>query len=198
MIHRIYEIKIELEEIEPEIWRKIKLPANVKLHKAHEIFQIAMGWTNSHLHQLIKGKKIYMDPELDDLGDTINEKKYKLEQMLKKPKDKLQYEYDFGDGWLHKITLNKISELDKPIKHAICTGGKRACPPEDVGGISGYMDLLDALSDPEHEEHEEYIEWVGIDFDSEKFDIKECNKYLKMLNLTRKQDLYPIMVKRFG
>jgi hypothetical protein len=196
-MHTIYEIKIELEGMEPEIWRKIQLPGIVKLHKLHEVIQIAMGWTNSHLHMFRKDNKEYMDPELDDEGYSINERRIKLEQMLTIPGDTFIYEYDFGDSWIHKISLVKILESDIPMKRAVCIGGKNACPPEDVGGIGGYAYFLDAIEDTEHEEHHEYLEWIGGKFDSRKFSLKECNKFLQMINLTRKQYLYFIMLKRF-
>ncbi len=85
------------------------------------------------------------------------------------------YIYDFGDNWEHKIQLEKILPREQNVNYPVCTKGKRACPPEDCGGISGYYNLLEIISDPENEEYEEMMEWVGGKFDPEHFDVKEVN-----------------------
>jgi len=91
------------------------------------------------------------------------------------------YLYDFGDGWEHVIELEKIIVGDKTSSKPRCIAGKRACPPEDCGGIYGYYDLLVAIKDPDHPEHENMIEWLGGDLDSEFFDVDEINKILSTL-----------------
>jgi hypothetical protein len=107
-----------------------------------------------------------------------DEKEYKLSQLLKKEKDSLVYEYDFGDSWEHKIVLEKMLPYDGSVKVPTCIKGKRACPPEDCGGIWGFQNFLEAIQDPSHPEHEEMLEWVGGDFDPELFDIEETNSVL--------------------
>jgi hypothetical protein len=110
--------------------------------------------------------------------DIEDEDKYKLDQLLKSEKDTIIYEYDFGDGWEHKVLLEKILHFNTDNKLPICTKGKRACPPEDCGGIWGYGDLIDILNDSEHSEHESMLEWLGDKFDSEALDIEQINKTL--------------------
>ena len=83
------------------------------------------------------------------------------------------YTYDFGDDWVHKIKFEKILTREKNIDYPICIKGKRACPPEDCGGIWGYEDLLEIINNPKHEEYEEMLEWLGGEFDPEHFDVKE-------------------------
>lgn len=102
----------------------------------------------------------------------------RLDQIVSEG-DKLIYEYDFGDGWEHKIRIEKILPAEKGKRYPVCLAGKRACPPEDCGGPPGYERLLEVLRDPKHEEYEETLEWLGGPFDPEAFDVNEVNRMLK-------------------
>ena len=104
-----------------------------------------------------------------------------LQQVVSRVKDKLIYEYDFGDSWEHELLVEKILPLEEGKRYPVCLTGKRACPPEDCGGIWGYASLLEAIRDPEHPEHEEMVDWVGGEFDPEAFDLDEVNRELQNL-----------------
>ncbi len=173
----IYQLKITLTGAKPPIWRRILVASNTSLEELHLTLQIAMGWTNSHLHQFISDNVFYGIKE-DDFGfdmDIKDEKDYRLNQLLKSEKEALIYEYDFGDSWQHKIILEKILPFNTANKLPLCIKGKRACPPEDCGGIWGYEELIQALNDPEHPEHDSMLEWLEGEFDPEAFSIKEIN-----------------------
>jgi hypothetical protein len=101
-----------------------------------------------------------------------------LAEVCPKVKSKLIYEYDFGDGWEHTIEVQKIVEPEPGVEYPICLAGKKACPPEDCGGVWGYYEMLAAVEDPNHEMHEEYTEWLSDDFDPEAFDLDEVNMVL--------------------
>jgi hypothetical protein len=146
-----------------------------------------MGWTNSHLHQFICGERMYADPsaELDQFaGDppVLNENKFTLAELLPENQQGLVYEYDFGDSWEHIVMVEKISPANAstPIT-AVCLDGARACPPEDCGGIGGYMELLKALRNKRHPEHRSMKEWLGRPFDPEFFDVAKTNTWLRKL-----------------
>ncbi|MBK1699505.1 plasmid pRiA4b ORF-3 family protein [Thiococcus pfennigii] len=174
-----YQLKISLVGAKPPIWRRLLIAGSTPLPLVHEAIQVAMGWTNSHLHQFVADGIFYgMADDGLDFGETLDESRYKLSQLLKQEQDSLIYEYDFGDDWRHKVTLEKISLVGADTRLPLCLGGKRACPPEDVGGIWGYRDFLDAIADPKHPEHEGYLEWVGGAFDPGAFDIDEVNALL--------------------
>ena len=174
-LRHIYQVKISLIGSKPPIWRTVLVPSDLKLAAFHEVIQIAMGWTDSHLHQFIANKVFYGIPD-DDFGmEMEDESKYKLSQLLKKEKESLIYEYDFGDSWEHKILLEKILPFDTKIALPVCIKGKRACPPEDCGGIWGYEELLKTISDPKHPDYENMLEWLGGEFDPEEFDLEEIN-----------------------
>ena len=174
----IYQIKISLIGVKPPIWRTVLVPGDLGLGAFHEVIQVAMGWTDSHLHQFIANKKFYGVPDDDFELEMEDETKYKLAQLLKKEKDSIIYEYDFGDSWEHKILLEKILPDDGKTVLPVCIKGKRACPPEDCGGIWGYEELLETISDPKHPDHEDMLEWVGGGFDPEEFDLEEINEDL--------------------
>ena len=142
------------------------------------------GWTNSHLHQFEIFEKRYSDPELfDDSFDEsscIDSTKTKMSDISPNAGKRFSftYEYDFGDGWEHEILFEGSPKKEPGKKYPICLEGDRACPPEDVGGIGGFYDFLEALVDPKHERHDDMKEWGG-DFDPKKFDPKRATREMK-------------------
>ena len=178
-LRKTYQLKIALKGAKPPIWRRFLTANSIFLPKFHEAVQIIMGWTDTHLHQFEAGNRCYGVPDTDfAFSEILDEKKYKLSQLLKKEKDAIFYAYDFGDGWEHKITLEKILPFDPETALPLCIKAKGACPPENVGGIWGYYNFLEALNDPNHLEHEDYKDWVGGDFDPTAYNIEETNQLL--------------------
>lgn len=177
----LYQIKVTLRGSKPPIWRRLLVSSDITLRKLHQIIQAAVGWWDYHLHQFIIGGQYYGEPHPDYDGwvDMRDERRIKLKQIP--PGEKFIYEYDFGDGWEHEVLVEKALLSEPGQAYPVCIKGKRACPPEDVGGIWGYADFLEAIGDPTHEEHEEYLEWVGGEFDPEAFDLEEINEALKAL-----------------
>ena len=171
----IYQIKISLEHIKPRIWRRVLVVGDTKLGKLHDIVQAAMGWDDCHLHEFIIGHDRYGTP--DAPGDLKNEHRITLEKILNQG-DKFIYEYDFGDGWRHTLKIEKILPAENGQRYPRCLAGEHACPPEDCGGIPGYMRMLEILNNPGDEEYEEMLEWAGEDFDPEAFDLDAINQAL--------------------
>jgi hypothetical protein len=179
----IYQLKITLRYIRPPIWRRVQVPSDITLAKLHRIIQTAMGWYDSHLHQFIVGEKYYGVPSIDEFSELElkDERQARLSQVLSKPKQKIVYEYDFGDGWEHTILLEKILQPEPAVRYPCCVAGARACPPEDCGGTGGYENFLAAIRDPKHEEHDEYLEWIGGEFDPEEFDLEDFNAAVRRI-----------------
>ncbi len=186
MSSEIYQLKISLDDMAPKIWRRIAVNANVTLPDLHKIIQTTMGWTNSHLHHFMKDDKFYSYPTEDNLeiyGDRqVDYSKVILSDLVTKEKDTFLYEYDFGDCWIHTITLEKISNAEENVYYPLCLDGKRNCPPEDCGGSCGYFKLLKVIHDPKDEEHESMMEWIGSEFDHEYFDRELINMKLQKNN----------------
>jgi Plasmid pRiA4b ORF-3-like protein len=88
-------------------------------------------------------------------------------------------EYDFGNGWEHEVVVEHVDWYPTGLKFGVCFDGANACPPEDIGGPSGYAEFLDAIADPQHDEHAGYLDWVGGSFDSSFFDLTTCNALLQ-------------------
>ena len=124
-----------------------------------------------------------IDPNWPEEDEYLrDEKSVKLNALLKKEKQKIRYIYDFGDDWQHVIELEKILSTDTASSTPKCITGRRACPPEDCGGIDGYYEILDIINDPDHPEREETLEWLGEeDFDPAFFDVNEINSRLSDL-----------------
>ncbi|MBA2116727.1 plasmid pRiA4b ORF-3 family protein [Bremerella alba] len=175
----LYQFKITLLGVKPLIWRRIQVQ-DCTLDKLHEHIQTAMGWTNSHLHQFVIKEKRYGDPGLMDDLDCIDSTATMMSEILPKTGKpfRFKYDYDFGDGWEHEVLYEGSPLSEKGKKYPLCLEGERACPPEDIGGVWGYADYLEALADSQHELHEEYMEWNGP-FDPDKFDSKKATKEMK-------------------
>jgi Plasmid pRiA4b ORF-3-like protein len=174
----IYQIKVTLEGSKPPIWRRLLVPANLNLGDLHQILQVAMGWTDSHLHQFQVGEKSYGVPD-PNMDWTLDEDRVKLAQIVKGEKSRFRYEYDFGDSWSHAILVEKILPAEPGKPYPICVKGKGCCPPEDCGGIWGFYEFVEAMANPKHAEHKNLKEWYGDDFDPEAFDIDDVNRILK-------------------
>jgi hypothetical protein len=182
---QIYQIRVDLNGTKPPIWRRILVPGDVTLRSLHNILQAAMGWTNSHLHEFpIEGASYGRpDPDYDD--EMRDDRRVRLSQIAPAQGSKLRYVYDFGDGWLHTLAVEKILPPEPGQQYPVCIAGKRACPPEDVGGIGGYAYFLEAVQDPTHPEHDSYLEWVGGPFDPEAFDLEQVNRRLRRMGRVR-------------
>jgi hypothetical protein len=177
----IYQLKVTLHDSKPPIWRRIQVPGDISLAKLHRILQVALGWTDAHLHEFRVGGTAYGVPDREFGMDVKNEKTVRLQQVAPGEKARFTYTYDFGDDWEHDILVEKILPPDPATYYPRALAGARACPPEDSGGIWSYPELLEALRDPEHPEHEEMLEWVGEDFDPEDFDLEDIDAALRRM-----------------
>jgi hypothetical protein len=172
----VLSVKVTLHEsADPEIWRRLRVPADIRLDRFHQVLGAAMGWQDSHLHVFERGSDQhgFPDPDLDMRAD----REVTLGALLVHPGDRLDYEYDFGDSWQHDIVLEAVQHGDHDGPR--CTDGAGRCPPEDVGGIPGYQNLRRVLADPEEDGHAEALQWLGIqhadDFDATDFSPERAN-----------------------
>jgi len=174
-----YQFKVILNGIEPEVWRRIVVPASYSFWDLHVAIQDSMGWLDYHLHSFRiphpdTGRTCPIgipddDAFRDDAG-FLPGWEIPLAEYFRQPGDRADYEYDFGDGWEHEVILERVSARVPKAKYPACLDGARACPPEDCGGIPGYEQMLKVLHDPTHEEHESMLQWVGGGYDPAEFD----------------------------
>ena len=206
---QVHELKITLDGSKPPIWRRVAVPSGMYLSDLHEVIQIVMGWTNSHLHQFVvpirrpkstsealhslvqqglwdkladcmRRDRCLSDPRFE-LEETEDESKVMLSELAPAVKSKFVYEYDFGDGWEHLIEVVKIGPPAEGVKCPVCIAGKLACPPEDCGGIWGYYDMLEVLKNPKHQDYKDIREWMPPGFKPECFNLEAINAELAEL-----------------
>lgn len=175
----IYQLRIELEQIEPTIWRQFTVP-DCTLFDLHHAIQTVMGWENDHMFAFsIKGTEYFGSPIGGSTGGGQGEdaEDFLLSEVLGSRTKKFRYQYDFGDSWNHTVRVE--SATNGPLLHAArCLAGENACPPEDCGGIYGYYELIEALGDPElTADDDERLEWYE-DYDPESFDLQRANNWL--------------------
>lgn len=182
---RQFTVRVDLDGAEPPIWRRLLLAGELTLDRLHVVLQAAMGWTDSHLHHFRIGPDAQdhlVEPFLTDFAESegeegIHEREVRLDQVVAEPGHRLFYEYDFGDGWEHTITVESVDPVESDAPRARCVGGQRACPPEDVGGLPGYEEVLDALasSAPPDEWMSEKLAWLPPGFDPAAFELAEAD-----------------------
>ena len=173
----VYQFKISLGRIKPTIWRRIQVPETYSFWDLHVAIQEAMGWKNCHFHrfEVINPKSgsstLIGIPDGDEWGEvsTLPGEKELIQRYFSLQNKKAIYEYDFGDGWGHKLLLEKIVPRKSEIIYPVCLGGERACPPEDCGGPWGYENLLDIIKNPEHEEYQSMMDWLDESFNPDAF-----------------------------
>jgi pRiA4b ORF-3-like protein len=166
-------LQIKLDDVEPAVVRRVEVPLTIRLDRLHLVLQAAMGWTNSHLYE-IRARDIgwgRLDPNFGD--GPLDASKARLIDVLEDVGTRsLKYLYDFGDGWEHSVRIERITDAMPGIAYPRLVEAAGRCPPEDVGGPSGYRELLDAIADPNHQEHAERLQWIGGHFDPTNTDVE--------------------------
>jgi len=189
-----FQFKIQLKRItQPTVWRRVTVPGHFSFTKFHRVIQAAFGWEDYHLFQF--SPKGYgsspiisiPDPDFDNMGrndrQRLHATKTTLTEIFTAEKQKFTYIYDFGDDWIHEITLEKIA-VDASLS-CTCLAGKGACPPEDCGGPWGYAGLKEIVENPKDAEYEEMREWMGLEpgeeWKPEDFDLADAQAKTKQI-----------------
>lgn len=171
-----WQLRIELLDVKPLVWRRLRVPANITLPKLHRVFQAALGWTNG-LHYAEP------NPEWAEELAQADELRVVLSKALGREFRSFDYVYDYGDSWYHLVVVEDYRLEPTADSAVLCLGGENACPPEDVGGAPGYADFLAAIADPRHEEHQNYMAWCGGSFDPGRFDREAVNVALSRVRV---------------
>lgn len=190
-----YLLRIELRDLKPAIYREVLVDPGITLRKLHAVIQSAMGWDNYHLHAFasptgsqrfwrVPRNRVFEPRNPGDWSEPANDDaREKVSDVLRAPKDKLLYMYDFGDDWEHVITLKSIVETDSPLPHLV--KAQNGCPPEDSGGPPGAAHWAGAWYDPKHPEHETALQIYGsqepgtLDFDQLQKDVRKLQRKKK-------------------
>ena len=173
MSEPIARIRIELEDTDPMVWRELDLPLSTTLATLHELIQVAMRWEDSHLHEFVVGEKVYgvPYPEPGLIERKVHQSRsIRLGTLIDRGVREFLYVYDFGDNWRHRIMIGDVRQGDPALEYPHFIAGARRAPPDDVGGISGFEEFLEAVTDPDHEDHERMLTWCGGSFDPDDID----------------------------
>ena len=176
----LYQLRIELNEVQPIVWRRLLVPENVTLVKLNSILYQTMGWHGGHLHEYVVGRMHYGIPDDDwpAAEPMVDERRVRLNTLVEAGARRFTYLYDFGDNWDHTVKIEDLVMPMPDIARIRCIAGENACPPEDVGGPNAYFDFLAAIKDPAHEEHTSMAQWIGGSFDPAAFNITDVNERL--------------------
>jgi pRiA4b ORF-3-like protein len=176
----IASLKIVLESVEPPVLRRLEVPLSIRLDRLHLAVQAAMGWSNSHLYEIIAGNLGWGIVDEDSYTSRLDAGKAQLCDILIYSKE-LIYLYDFGDGWEHTITVEGLIDPAVGTLYPRLTEVEGRCPPEDVGGPARYVDFRDAISDPRHKRHAYFKHWIGGDFDPNAVDAAQLTEEVAAL-----------------
>lgn len=184
--HQGYQLKIQLEGLKnPPVWRRVQVHGSMPMHLLHMVIQAVMGWQDYHLYMFNNGEGY-------DYGDVLIKIPDEYDEDNPSPIDSrgisvgeafcltqnLRYIYDFGDDWVHRITIEKVIPQED-FKGERCIAGRGTCPPEDVGGIGGYELMKEALTDKKHPEHKSFRQWLGLkrgeQFNPDEFFVGDAN-----------------------
>ena len=167
----IARLRINLNDTDPEVWRVVDVPLTINLKMLHDIIQAAMGWQDCHLWGFEVGGRRYGLPDPEWRDDKLAAaRNVKLGSLIERGIRELAYTYDMGDNWQHAITVDAVRPGDPDTAYPCFIDGARRCPPEDVGGTTGYENFLETIADPDHEEHDEFSEWYGDPYDPDNID----------------------------
>ena len=177
----VHHLRVTLLDVEPPIWRELRVPSVVPLSLLHAVVQVAMGWEDTHLHEWRAAERTYVASGEEDWGEgALDESAATLAEVA--PADSvLHYLYDMNDGWEHLVEVVAVEPYDATVPPLECLAGERACPPEEIGGAFGYEHLLDALADPDDSEHLEVVEAFGDRWHPADFDRQRVNERLEEL-----------------
>lgn len=155
-------VRIELADTDPPIWRQVEVPTSITLKVLHDIVQTTIGWFDYHLWEFTIGEQKYGLPMDEDWGAAPRKEaiKVRLRDVLQPRETVIDYTYDFGDNWEHRITVTDVRSGEPGVGYPRYIGGERNGPPEDCGGIPGFYDKLEARVDSNHPDHEEIVEWL--------------------------------------
>jgi Plasmid pRiA4b ORF-3-like protein len=163
-------LRIELEHIEPLIWRRVAVPIVIRLPILHRVIQVVMGWRDNHLWEFSLRDCRYSlpIPNDQDWNERITDaSELQLSHLLSSGASEIGYLYDMGDNWQHRIIIEKIKPAELETLGPQFLGGERRCPPEDCGGLPGYHEFLREIASRHEEKRKSALAWYGGPYDPE-------------------------------
>lgn len=180
---KVFQFLIMLKDIKPAIWRRIQVPDTYSFWDLHVAITDCLGWLDYHLHvfRIVNPSTgnenligIPDEDRYDDAPETYPGWERKIARYFKPGTcEACEYEYDFGDGWVHEIRLEQVVSRQPGVKYPLCIDGKNACPPEDCGGPYGYQRFLAWLRRGARKKGGKVVDVRFLSFDPSHFDRDE-------------------------
>ncbi|QYX58007.1 plasmid pRiA4b ORF-3 family protein [Roseovarius sp. SCSIO 43702] len=189
MPQKIVHLRIELENIEPRIWRRVDVSLTTNLRALHDLIQAVMPWESYHLYEFAVGDRIYGEPDPEDAfwdRKVYQAKSLRLSMLIDRGITEFLYTYDFGDDWRHRIVIEGVSDAEPDLDYPIFLGGERRAPPEDVGGPPGFMEFVEAISKRSHPQHKDMVRWYGGPFHPTDFGEADIAQRVREIAARRK------------
>ena len=177
-------LRIELEGIEPLIWRRFTVPGSITLSNLHKVIQAVMGWHDCHLWTFTARDQRYgiFIAGDEDWNERIKSAtKISLGTILSDGLKEIEYAYDFGDDWQHRIIVEGSKPAVASTVYPQFLGGERRCPPEDCGGIPGYYEFLERITATSAQKRKAALDWYGGSYDPNDIDEQEIIKKFKAM-----------------
>ena len=177
-------LRIELEDIDPLIWRRVAVRTSMNLKSVHGVIQAAMGWLDSHLWEFTANERKYgmLVPNDADWNERIkNAAGAKLSALLTVGVREIGYIYDMGDNWQHRIIVEKLKAAEPGALYPQFLGGERRCPPEDCGGIPGYYEFLNNIASKQNKKRKAALDWYGAPYDPDEIGEQQIVATLKRI-----------------
>ena len=189
IVDRVARIRIELKHTHPKIWRRIDVPLSFSLLSLHSVIQAAFGWEGGHLFAFRIAGRDYSIPPHRQFGEDMfgwddeDAAECMLHTLVERGVKRFQYTYDFGDDWIHLLTILRVLDANPKTEYPALVAGARGDPIEDVGGVWGLYEFAEAASDPKHPRRKEYEEWMGKEF-LDEFDLDSFDAELVRYRLS--------------
>ena len=172
------QLRIELVDTDPLVWRRVVVPETINLHRLHELIQDVMGWEERHLYEFECGGRYYAEPDDFSERSITMSRNAKLKTLVNRAKgNDFHYLYDFGDDWKHRIVI-EATEVEAVSPCPRWLDGAMACPPEDIGGVQGYAALKAASAGEQDPHGHELLQMLGEDFSPEALDEEAIEEHL--------------------
>jgi len=176
----IARLKVQIEEVEPAVIRRVEVPLDTRLDQLNVILQVAIGWQNCHPFEFRHGDTVYGLVSREATDNPLPAEKATLADLAKLGST-FDYDYVFGDDWQHTLTIEQVAPAELGASYPRLIAAQGRCPPADIGGPEGYETYLRALADPEHLHHEGMVDWDDPDFDPHKVDATALERNLANL-----------------
>ena len=190
-VEKVVQLKIELCDIAPPVWRRVAVPADLPLRRVHDVIQAVFGWLDYHLHQFEVGDRVYGQTEIagEDFGPgrQYSDRNVTLGALVDRGFERFVYRYDFGDDWEHVVTVERVGGPDEGAEYPVLLAGARRAPPEDCGGAPGFEVFLEAMADEAHDEHEAMMDWYGDPFDADDMELDVVEAMLGRIRAGRRK-----------